>query len=97
MNEIGRVAELWRYPVSSLGGEPLPALSADGDGVDGDRLFGLVETSTGGLAAPQSDRRWHNVPRIRARLSEGRALEVATPDGGWLAAAANESDRAGAA
>ncbi len=33
-----RVAQLWRYPVKSLKGEPLQRADLTGDGVDGDRV-----------------------------------------------------------
>jgi uncharacterized protein YcbX len=33
-----RVAQLWRYPVKSLAGEPLARARAEADGIEGDRL-----------------------------------------------------------
>jgi hypothetical protein len=44
---IPRVAELWRYPVKSLLGERLPALSLAADGVAGDRMWGIEDCSNG--------------------------------------------------
>jgi uncharacterized protein YcbX len=36
------VAELWRYPVKSMAGEPLEVARLGEDGVEGDRLVGAV-------------------------------------------------------
>ncbi|MDQ6437768.1 MOSC domain-containing protein [Mesorhizobium sp. LHD-90] len=86
MDEIGRVAGLWRYPASSLGGEPMDILTIGPSGADGDRMFGLVEVATDEIARPDGDRKWHKVPRIKARLSPDGVLEIATPESGWLEA-----------
>ncbi|MDX8478321.1 MOSC domain-containing protein [Mesorhizobium sp. VK24D] len=91
---FGTVAQLWRYPASSLAGERLDAISVGTSTVDGDRLFGLVDASDNEIARPDRDSKWHKVPLIRSRLSEDRRLEVAVPGGGWLPAPGPESDRA---
>ena len=45
--DVGRIAELWRYPVKSLKGEPLQRAEVLADGLDGDRTAALVvETPT---------------------------------------------------
>ncbi|SJM34890.1 MOSC domain-containing protein [Mesorhizobium delmotii] len=91
---IGAVTQLWRYPVSSLAGERLDAISVGTQTIDGDRLFGLVDVSNDEIARPDRDAKWHKVPRIRTRLSQACELEIAIPDGDWLAAPGAESDRA---
>lgn len=96
MAVVGRVARLWRYPASSLGGESLPELTVGTDGAVGDRLFGLVDAATGEIAKPDANSKWHGVPSIAARLVDGK-LEVRTPDGKWLAAPGDEADRAASA
>ena len=55
--QIGQVAKLWRYPVSSLAGESLSAMRVSADGAKGDRLFGIVEKATGAIARPDQSRR----------------------------------------
>lgn len=94
MAEIGHVAELWRYPASSLGGEALPALAFGHDGADGDRRYGLIDAGDGEIARPDRLPKWHRVPRIMARLDDARRLEVRTPGGEWLAAPGAASQRA---
>lgn len=94
--QLGQIAELWRYPASSLGGESLAAMTVDASGAQGDRLFGLVDATTGEIARPDAHGKWHGVPRIAARLADGK-LEVRTPGGEWLAAPGEEADRAASA
>jgi uncharacterized protein len=96
MAVMGRVAKLWRYPASSLGGESLTAMTVDANGAQGDRLFGLVDAATGEIARPDADSKWHGVPRIAARLIDGK-LEVRTPGGQWLGAPGAEANRAASA
>jgi hypothetical protein len=38
-----RVAELWRYPVKSLAGEPLDAAKISADGIPGDRVVQVYD------------------------------------------------------
>jgi uncharacterized protein YcbX len=91
---LGTVSDLWRYPASSLAGERLDAILVYQESIDGDRMFGLVDVSDNEIARPDRDVKWHRVPRIKTRLSPNRELEVAVPDGDWLAAPGAESDRA---
>lgn len=93
---VGRVAGLWRYPASSLGGESLAEMAVDAGGAEGDRLFGLVDAATGEIARPDANGKWHGVPSIRARLVDG-GIEVRVPGGQWLAAPGEEADRAASA
>ncbi|MET3793296.1 MOSC domain-containing protein [Aquamicrobium terrae] len=94
MADIGHVAELWRYPASSLGGEALPALDFGHGGADGDRCYGLIDTSDGEIARPDRLPKWHKAPRIKARLDEARRLHILTPEGEWLPAPGPGSERA---
>ena len=91
MAELGSVIELWRYPASSLAGERQDAISVGLETIDGDRLYGLVDVSDNEIARPDRDAKWHKVPRIRTRLSNDRKLEIAVPDGDWLAAPARNA------
>jgi uncharacterized protein YcbX len=52
---VGRVAEIWRYPVSSVGGERITRAELSAVGMEGDRQFGLIDTETGKPAAPERD------------------------------------------
>lgn len=94
MDALGQVTGLWRYPVSSLAGEPMPALSVARRGSDGDRLYGLVDAESGEIARPDTVAKWHLVPRIRTRLGSDRRLEIAVPGGAWIAAPGRQCDQA---
>jgi uncharacterized protein YcbX len=64
-SEIGRVSELWRYPVQSLQGELLSALDFVAAGAVGDRGYCVVDdTGEGGTAARP---RWKTLIGWRAR------------------------------
>lgn len=51
MNErtttIGKLLEIWRYPVSSLAGERLELARVDAGGLRGDRTHALFELQSG--------------------------------------------------
>lgn len=72
---------IWRYPVSSMGGEQLDDAEIGPSGLDGDRLWGLVDAS-GEIASPKR-RRWRPTPHVLARVSGAPAVEVRLPEGGW--------------
>lgn len=42
-----RVAEIWRYPVKSVGGERLTEAEVTSDGIHGDRAWGILDVATG--------------------------------------------------
>ncbi|MYW92511.1 MOSC domain-containing protein [Amycolatopsis rubida] len=70
------VAELWRYPVKSMGGEQVPELVL-GHGVAGDRAFAVVAVATGRVLTAK------RVPQLldaTARWLGGEA-EIALPGG----------------
>lgn len=91
----GPVVSLWRYPVSSMGGERLDALTIGRQGVAGDRLYGIVDVGTGAIARPDgSDPRWPKVVQIATRLAPGGGLEIAVPGSRWHAAPGERADRA---
>jgi uncharacterized protein YcbX len=95
MTDLGQVAALWRYPVSSLAGQPMRELFFGADGAEGDRSYGLFDVGSGIVAAPdRNPAKWDQAPRVRTRLSDEGRLEVEIPGGAWLAAPAVQSDRA---
>jgi len=74
-----RIAQLWRYPVKSLLGERLPTLRLVGDGVDGDRMWGIQDRSDGRILTARRE------PRLlfaSSRVAQEGGLPVITlPDG----------------
>jgi uncharacterized protein YcbX len=72
-----RVAEVWRYPVKSLGGEALDRAVIGEHGVEGDRQWALFDVATGfGLTA----RRAPELLMASARCGD-EGVEVLLPDG----------------
>ena len=77
MQVVGRVSELWRYPVKSMQGEQVRSLDLSPSGVAGDRAYGLVDTSTGRLLSAKA------VPPLfeaRSRTVDG-VVVITLPDG----------------
>jgi uncharacterized protein YcbX len=55
---VGTVAELWRYPVKSMGGERLDAAAAGERGLAGDRVWAVADAETGLVASAKRPTRW---------------------------------------
>lgn len=85
MKLIGRIAELWRYPVSSLAGERVASVSLTTSGVVDDRLFGLIDGETGLPAAPEKHARWRGALHLQANHVAGQLPTITFPDGRCLA------------
>ena len=72
------MAELWRYPVKSLQGEPLEAAAVTTEGLQGDRRWAIYDAETGlGLTA-------RRVPQLlfaSARLQDDGSVRITLPDG----------------
>ncbi len=63
MEVLGRVVELWRYPVKSLGGERLDAAALCARGLYGDRRL-AVAGSDGKLGSGKTTRRFRRMPGL---------------------------------
>ena len=88
----GAVRELWRYPVKSMLGESLSAATVAGRGLQGDRLFALIDGETGHVVSAKNPRRWPAMFAFRARLCSGVSpgVEITFPDGTILGSDASE-------
>jgi uncharacterized protein len=85
---VGRVAEIWRYPVQSMRGEKLPQSLIDAAGVRGDREYGVVDPEIGEVvSAAQGKKKWRGIVTLSARLlgepasGQRPPVEIVTPDG----------------
>lgn len=92
MTTLGKVAELWRYPISSLGGELVRDLRVDAAGAAGDRCFGVVDAESGAIASPDADPRWRPLLHVRTRLSDAAVPELSTDGRDWIAVPGDEAD-----
>lgn len=83
-----RVGELWRYPVKSVGGEPLTVATVGPTGIDGDRLIAVRDERgevTWAGAVP-------GLMLVRAVSVGGGVAELLLPDGERLRTDAPDVD-----
>ena len=88
--QLGIVKELWRYPVKSLGGEPLESARLVRRGMLGDRTWAFVDAASGAI---RSAKHFPKLLGFRARTAPGEeprpetwgedvaAVEIEGPDG----------------
>jgi uncharacterized protein YcbX len=67
---VGKVVEIWRYPVKSMMGEELNATEVSERGLLGDRAYALIDTDTGKVASAKNPRLWPNLFDCRASYVE---------------------------
>ncbi|GAC1534855.1 MAG: MOSC domain-containing protein [Acidimicrobiales bacterium] len=77
-----QVAQLWRFPVKSMGGEQVDECPLAGRGLRGDRGYALVDRTTGRVASAKDPRKWAGLLQMAARYvdqpSGGRQLPPVT-------------------
>jgi uncharacterized protein len=91
-HRVGRIAEIWRYPVQSMQGERLDATDIASNGVVGDRAYGLVDPDADMVvSSAQGRRKWRDIVTLAARYLEApstnghaAAIAVILPDGTTL-------------
>lgn len=71
----GAVAALWRYPVKSMAGERLDAVTVTGRGLWVDRAYALVDRADGKVATAKNPRKWPRLFEFAATLSGGAGAE----------------------
>ncbi len=82
------VVSLWRYPVKSMMGEELNATEITQQGLLGDRVYALVDSSDGKVATAKNPRKWSRLFEFHATFMEPAHLaakvppvRIALPDG----------------
>jgi uncharacterized protein YcbX len=68
---LGTLAEIWRYPVKSMGGERVQATFLKPRGVAGDRCWAVIDSERKEIA---SAKRWPELLNFRASLCAGDDL-----------------------
>ena len=82
--QVGTVAELWRYPVKSMGGEHVSEMTLTERGALGDRLYAMRELKYGSI---MSARIWSAMLQLRAVCEREPAdnaparVRIELPDG----------------
>lgn len=87
---VGRVIELWRYPVKSMLGEHLDRAWLGAEGIEGDRAFALRDVGSGRVLSAKKVSR---LLTARSRTS-GREVHIELPTGETLDAADTASAKA---
>lgn len=83
METIGTIKEIWRYPVSSLGGELCSNVFVGQYGVEGDRHYALFDPATGSVAAPEKETRWRPALFLSSAI-DAEGPKIGFPDGAWV-------------
>ena len=76
MAPAGSVAEIWRYPVKSMGGERLAQSAIDARGLHADRMWAVRDVELGTFTTA---RRWPALLQCSARFAEDPAGRPAGP------------------
>ncbi len=90
------VDSIWRYPLKSAQGEPVPRVFISADGPDGDRSWACV-TADGMVVSAKNPRRWGRLLYVLAMLVPGRQgseVLVCVPGREPLRAGSPEADEA---
>ena len=90
-SDVVHVASLWRYPGKSMGGERVGELALEGDGVVGDRDWGVRDRGEGVVLTAK---RCPALLHARASVVDGAATVVTLPDGTTGEAGSAELDAA---
>lgn len=96
---IGSVVSLWRYPVKSMMGEELNASEVTERGLLGDRVYGLLDPSTGKVVSAKNPPKWSRMFDFRASLvsapERGRTppARITLPDGTIVTSDGPDFDR----
>jgi hypothetical protein len=79
---LGRISELWRYPVKSMRGEALKSLAIDEHGAIGDRYFALKDCD-GRLGSGKTTKRFRQIAGLLGFTvaTEGKTVVIRFPDG----------------
>ncbi|HEU0026233.1 MAG TPA: MOSC N-terminal beta barrel domain-containing protein [Ktedonobacterales bacterium] len=83
----GALAELWRYPVKSIRGEPIERATLGERGISGDRVYAVRDEETGKIASAKRPRLWGDLLYCHAALTAGPsaadtgAVQITLPDG----------------
>lgn len=76
---MGRVAEVWRFPVKSMLGERLERMEVTTAGVAGDRSWALIDAEDGKVVSAKNPRKWGRVLGLRAAYLDEPTAGGAVP------------------
>lgn len=83
MFDQGQIVGLWRYPLSTLGGETCDTLDLETRGPIGDRTHGLFDGETGVPIYPVREPVWNGAPEMQARANFG-SPQISQDGRAWI-------------
>lgn len=92
---VGKIKEIWRYPVKTMMGEKLDSCSVQSNGLRGDRLWALRDEVAGEII---NGKRWPLLMQCAARFRHSPEaggiphVEIVFPDGERIASDDNQID-----
>lgn len=89
---LGRIAEVWRYPVKSMAGEALAAAELAATGMVGDRAFAIIDVETDTVASAKHPRKWNQLLSCRAAFTAPARATIVLADGTQLDSAQADLD-----
>lgn len=72
MTSLGKLIQIWRYPVKSMGGERVSSAIVTGTGLVGDRCWAVINGETREICHAK---RWPELLNYQARLQAGEDLQ----------------------
>jgi uncharacterized protein YcbX len=99
MRNLGRVEELWRFPVKSMQGERLETAQISAEGLAGDRAYALLDVEQDKIVSAKSVKRFPDIFSYRATFNQvpraGSPLppvDIEMPHGDVVSSAADDVD-----
>lgn len=96
---MGTITQLWRYPVKSMRGEPIPETWVGPGGVLGDRGYAMIDADTGKVVSAKNPRKWPGlleyVATYEAPVGDGAlpAVSIVLPGGEQVSSLAPDVDQ----
>ncbi len=98
---VGRISQVWRFPVKSMLGETVTEVELAAGGLVGDRAYAMVDEETGKVVSAKSVRDFPDLFRCRAEFrepplsgSDPPPVSISLPDGSSVTSSDPDSDEA---
>lgn len=76
MVTVGRISEIWRYPVKSIAGERIDSADLDALGIPGDRRLALRNLESGKIISAKVPKFGRELLALAASLADGGRISV---------------------
>ena len=69
-SDVGAIRSVWRYPVKSMRGEALSLAQINPHGLQGDRVYAILDGVDGKVATAKNPQKWPTIFAFQASLME---------------------------